>query len=460
MFNRLNLHKLRFPLFWQMMLAMSLLLCLTTVSLWSYLQFDLNQLLQEQTDTFAHTISQQAADSAAEMVMADDQMALASMLDSLVSKTQSIHSIAVFDHEQLLAQAQGNNNSEQVRSYQADILFHDILAGKIVLSLDISPISDSLIATQKALGFIFMGIGLLALGLAIVMARKLTSPLKHLQEVVKVVAEGQLNPTLPTSNNDEVGDLIHSFNHMLQGLRDKESIENKFSSYISKDIAKDILSDLHISKKPLREVTGSVLFVDIVGFTQLCEKQSPQHIADILNQYYFLLHQAAKMYRGSVDSYIGDGAMLTFGVHKEDHKHAINAICGAQIFIRLCDLMNDQRKQNQLPPLQFRLGLHCGAMLAGTIGSSERMQFTISGDTVNLAARLCDLAEPGKLLVSDNIYQHPATQQLIVTEPAHSLNVKGKARAIKCFYISRLAPKFNRLLMQQEAELKAMHAQE
>ncbi len=460
MFNHLKLHKLRFPLFWQMLLAMSLLLCLTTVSLWSYLQFDLNQLLQEQTDTFAHTISQQAADSAAEMVMADDQMALASMLDSLVSKTHSIHSIAVFDHEQLLAQAQGNNNSKQVRSYQADILFHDILAGKIVLSLDISPISDSLIATQKALGFIFMGIGLLALGLAIVMARKLTSPLKHLQEVVKVVAEGQLNPTLPTSNNDEVGDLIHSFNHMLQGLRDKESIENKFSSYISKDIAKDILSDLHISKKPLREVNGSVLFVDIVGFTQLCEKQSPQHIADILNQYYFLLHQAAKMYRGSVDSYIGDGAMLTFGVHKEDHKHAINAICGAQIFIRLCDLMNDQRKQNQLPPLQFRLGLHCGAMLAGTIGSSERMQFTISGDTVNLAARLCDLAEPGKLLVSNNIYQHPSTQQLIVTEPAHSLNVKGKSQAIKCFYISRLAPKFNRLLMQQEAELKAMHAHE
>jgi adenylate cyclase len=461
MFNRLNLHKFRFPLFWQMLLAMSLLLCLTTLSLWGYLQFNLTQLLQEQTDTFANTISQQAADSAAEMVMADDQLALASMLDNLVSKTKNIHSITLYNHEQkLLAQAQGSNNSKQVRSYQADILFHDVLAGKIVLSLDISPISDSLIATQKALGFICMGIGLLALILAIAMARKLTRPLKQLQQVVRVVAEGQLNPTLPPSNNDEVGDLVHDFSHMLQGLRDKESIENKFSSYISKDIAKDILSDLHVSKKPLRSVTGSVLFVDIVGFTQLCENQSPQHIADILNQYYFLLHQAAKMYRGSVDSYIGDGAMLTFGVHKEDQKHAINAICGAQIFIRLCDLMNDQRKQKQLAPLQFRLGLHCGTMLAGTIGSSERMQFTISGDTVNVAARLCDLADPGKLLISNNVYQHHSAQQLVITEPAQSLQVKGKANAIKCFNITRLAPKFNRLLMQQEAELKAMHANE
>ncbi len=440
---------------------MTLLLCLTIFSLWSYLQFDLNQLLQAQTDTYAQTISQQAADGAAEMVMADDQLALSSMLHGLVSKTQNIQNIAVYDEQQrLLAQAQASNKSDQVRSYRADILFHDVLAGHIELNLDISAIRESLIRTQKALAFICIGIALLALLMAIFMARKLTAPLKHLQEVVQVVAQGNLNPTLPHSNNDEVGDLIHSFRHMLQGLRDKESIEHKFSSYISKDIAQDILSDLHISKKPLREVNGSVLFIDIVGFTQLCETQSPQQIADILNQYYFLLHQAAKMYRGSVDNYIGDGAMLTFGIHKEDQKHGINAICGAQIFIRLCDLMNSQRKDQQLPLLQFRLGLHCGEMLAGTIGSSERMQFTISGDTVNLAARLCDLAEPGKLLISNAIYEHPSTEQLIVTEAARSLNVKGKSQAIKSFNIVRLAPKFNRLLMQQEAELKAMQAHE
>jgi len=444
-----------------MLLAMTVLLCLTIFTLWSYLQFDLNRLLQAQTDTFAHTISQQAADSAAEMVMADDQLALSSMLQGLVSKTQNIQNIAVYDEQhRLLAQAQVSNTSDRVRSYEADILFHDVFAGKIELSLDISAIRDSLINTQKALAFICMGIAFLALFTSIFLARKLTAPLKHLQEVVQVVAHGKLDPTLPHSNNDEVGDLIHSFRHMLQGLRDKESIEHKFSSYISKDIAQDILSDLQVSKKPLRAVSGSVLFVDIVGFTQLCESQSPQQIADILNQYYFLLHQAAKMYRGSVDNYIGDGAMLTFGIHKEDQKHSINAVCGAQIFIRLCDLMNSQRAQNSLPPLQFRLGLHCGEMLAGTIGSSERMQFTISGDTVNLAARLCDLAEPGKLLISDDIYVHPSTHQLLVTETARSLKVKGKSHSIKTFNIVRLAPKFNRLLMQQEAELKAMQVHE
>ncbi|OUR62260.1 hypothetical protein A9Q73_10510 [Bermanella sp. 47_1433_sub80_T6] len=461
MLTRLNPSKIRFPLFWQMLLAMTLLLCLTIFTLWSYLQFDLNRLLQAQTDTFAHTISQQAADSAAEMVMADDQLALSSMLQGLVSKTQNIQNIAVYDEQhRVLAQAQASKTSDRVRSYEADILFHDILAGKIELSLDISAIRDSLINTQKALAFICIGIAFLALLTSIFLARKLTAPLKHLQEVVQVVAHGKLDPTLPHSNNDEVGDLIHSFRHMLQGLRDKESIEHKFSSYISKDIAQDILSDLQVSKKPLRAVSGSVLFVDIVGFTQLCESQSPQQIADILNQYYFLLHQAAKMYRGSVDNYIGDGAMLTFGIHKEDHKHSINAVCGAQIFIRLCDLMNSQRTQNNLPPLQFRLGLHCGEMLAGTIGSSERMQFTISGDTVNLAARLCDLAEPGKLLISSDIYEHPSTHQLLVTEAARSLKVKGKSHSIKTFNIVRLAPKFNRLLMQQEAELKAMQAHE
>ncbi len=454
-----KLDKIRFPLFWQILLAMATLLCLTTGALWSYLQVNLNQLLQKQTDTFAYSITQQAADSAAEMVMADDRLALASMLENLVGKTHSIHYIGVFDESNnLLAQAQGLKKYPKapIRSYRADITFLDVTAGSIELKLDISAIRQSLLDTQQALASIAAAIAFLAFIMAIIMARKLTLPLDRLKQALQVVAKGELNPALPNKSNDEVGDLINSVSHMLQGLRDKESIEHKFSSYISKDIAKDILSNLNTSKRPLKSVNGSVLFVDIVGFTQMCEVQTPQQTADTLNQYYFLLHQAAKMYRGSVDNYIGDGAMLTFGIHSSDLKHSINAICAAQIFIRLIDLMNSQKKRQGLPSLQFRLGLHCGELLAGTVGPSERMQFTIIGDTVNLAARLCEMADPSMLMISDEIYKHPSTQGLIVTQPSRTLSVKGKAKAIKSYNIIRLAPKFNRLLMQQEAELKAM----
>lgn len=454
------LKHLRFPLFWQILLAMAVTLSLTIGIIWAYLGHNLNHLLQQQTDTFANTITQQAADSAAEMVMASDQLAIMSMLDNLVAKNTSIRQMRVFDEkQQLIAQsplAQSTMEQKHLNRYSTPILFHDVQAGSISLVLDNSAIRDSLIRTRQVLGVIVFSIGLIALIISAWLANNLSTPLKRLQKVAAEVANGNLNPQLPETKNDEVGDLVSDFDNMLQGLRDKESIEHKFSSYISKDIARGILANLHTNKSPLRNVYGSVLFVDIVGFTQLTERSKPSEITDILNHYYFILHQAAKMYRGSVDNYIGDGAMLTFGVHKEDNKHSINAICSAQIFLRLTDLMNAQRKEKGLPNLDFRLGLHCGDMLAGTIGSSERMQLTITGDSVNLAARMCEQADINKLMISDDILNHPSTHELVVTEPPKKLHIKGKSDPVNGHNVIRLAPKFNRLLMQQEAEMEAM----
>lgn len=454
---------IRFPLFWQVLLAMTLVLCLSIGVLWGYLQLNFNTLMQKQVDTFAHTITQQAASSAAELLMADDYFALSSMLENLVRGSDNITAISIQDDTNTTVALATNspingNTANEVHSinYQSDIIFHEVKAGSIQLSLDNSAISDSLTKALRALGMILIGIVFLAIVSSIIIAKKLTRSLKQLQVTTQQVAEGNLNPALPNANNNEVGDLIKSFEHMLQGLRDKESIEKKFTSFISKDIAKDILSDLDQLKKPLKSVNGSVLFVDIVGFTQLSERQSPQKIADILNQYYSLLHQVSKLYWGSVDNYIGDGAMLTFGVHVDDAKHSINAICAAKIFIRLSKAWNQQRVKHDLPELDFRLGLHCGEMLAGAIGDQGRMQFTISGDTVNVAARLCDLASPNKLMISESIYQHPACDALLITDPSESFNLKGKTHPINCFSVIALAPQFNRLLMQQENELIAM----
>lgn len=452
---------IRFPLFWQLMLAMSLLLCLTTASVWVYVSYHLNDILIKQADIYATALTQQAADSAAELVMANDQIALDAMLDNLVGQTKSLEKISVYNHlNQLLTSAKQESSGLESSDYQADILFHGVIAGRIEVSIDHGIITQSIQHLLTVLSIITITATFLAILIAVVIAQNLSAPLKHLQKVAQVVADGELNPILPENRNDEVGDLINSFKKMLKSLRDKESIEHKFSSYISKDIANDILADLSRDKKPLKTVNGSVLFVDIVSFTQLCETQPASEVADILNQYYFLLHQAAKMYRGSVDNYIGDGGMLTFGVHKNDQKHAINAVCAAQIFIRLCDIMNNQRVEKGQQPLQFRLGLHCGELLAGTIGSSERMQFSISGDTVNLASRLCELATPGQLIVSEAVFKHPSCEGLLISKGPLALAVKGKSQPILTFQINGLAAKFNRLFMQQEAEMLAMDAHE
>ena len=471
------MNSIRFPLFWQMLLSMTLVLCLSIGVLWAYLQVNFNDLMQKQIDTFANTVTQQAANSAAEMLMAEDYLALSSMLENIVHTSDNILSISIEDDlgktvaialrapeieesaKDTDSQAELNNErvlDKKSSRYSSDITFHQVTAGSIQLSIDNSAISNSLTKALSALGLILIGIISLATLSSIVIAKKLTQSLKQLQQTTKQVAQGNLSPTLPRVNNNEVGDLVTSFEHMLQGLRDKESIEKNFHSFISKDIAKDILSDLDQPKKPLKHVCGSVLFVDIVGFTELSENQTPIQIAEALNQYYSLIHQVSKIYWGSVDNFIGDGAMITFGVHNNDAKHSINAICAAKIFIRLTKALNKHRIRHNLPALNFRLGLHCGDMLAGAIGDQERMQFTITGDAVNVASRLCDIASPNKLMISECIYQHPACHDLLVTEASESFRVKGKKQPINCFNVIGLAPQFNRILMQQENELIAM----
>lgn len=450
----------RFPLFWQILLAIVTTLAISTGIIWSYLDNNLKSLLQQQTDTFAHTITQQAANSAAEMVMASDKLALNAMLDTLVASKSSIEMMAIYDDKNtLLAQSSTlvhSSNKAQLQRYATPIIFQDVQAGKLELLVDNSAITDALLQTRKVLGIIVLTMSMLALAMATWLATNLSAPLKRLQQAANEVSKGHLSPDLPETRNDEVGDLVISMDKMLQGLRDKESIEHKFSSYISKDIASGILANLHSNRTPLRNVYGSVLFIDIVGFTKFCEQVAPQEVADTLNHYYFILHQAAKMYRGTVDNFIGDGAMLTFGVHKEDSKHSINAICSSQIFLRLADIMNTQRQEKGLGKLQFRLGLHCGDMLAGTIGSTERMQLTITGDTVNVAARMCEQADKNKVLISDNVLQHSATKGLVLTENPIQLMIKGKAQALNGHHVIGLAPKFNRLLMQQKSEMEAM----
>ena len=280
---------LRFPLFWQVTLSTTLLVFLGTSTLWAYLHFNLNDVLNRQADTFGNSIARQMAESAAEIILADDHLALNAMLTNMIEQNQHILRIEVQDHTDTLISSVQNPAAEthqQVAAYQVPIRFQDVIAGTLKLRLDKSPITQSIHETIKVMSILAAVTIFLLIGFGLFFARHLTQPLKRLQSVAEQVAHGDLQPTLPKCRNDEVGDLVRSFDQMLSGLRDKASIENKFSSYISKDVADDILANLNQQRMPLRLIRGSVLFIDIVGFTSLCERTPPREVSEILNQYY------------------------------------------------------------------------------------------------------------------------------------------------------------------------------
>ena len=127
--------------------------------------------------------------------------------------------------------------------------------------------------------------------------------------------------------------------------------------------------------------------------------------------------------------------MIIFGAPQDDDQHSFNAVCCAQLLLGLVNSYNQARKEINLPTIQFRLGVHSGEMLAGTLGSDERMQYTVVGDTVNLAARLCGLAPPGKLVISDAVYQGAGGNSRLSTQEQKLLKVRGKSSEIPTYTV-------------------------
>ncbi len=148
-------------------------------------------------------------------------------------------------------------------------------------------------------------------------------------------------------------------------------------------------------------VTGSVLFCDVVGFTELAESRDPGEVGALLNDYFGYLALAAESCGGTVDKFIGDAIMIVFGVPGEDPHHALHAMTCGMLIQQLTGRINGLRRARGLDAVMLRVGVSSGPMLAGNLGSTERMQYTVVGDTVNVAARLCSMAAPGGVLVTD-----------------------------------------------------------
>ncbi len=138
---------------------------------------------------------------------------------------------------------------------------------------------------------------------------------------------------------------------------------------------------------------ASILFVDIRGFTQLSENASPEDISRLLSEFRTIISSEVEARSGIVDKFIGDAVMAVFGVPEPDQSDASNALnCALRIIAALQD-WNDERAADGLPPVMVSMGVHYGEVFSGAIGTSERLEFTVLGDTVNVAARLQELAK-------------------------------------------------------------------
>jgi len=234
--------------------------------------------------------------------------------------------------------------------------------------------------------------------LGIWLSRNLTRPMRALVAATGRVAEGDYGAQVSVQSLDEMGALAKAFNDMTRGLHLRERYRAVLNKVVSQDVAAELLKgDVELGGES-RLVT--VLFADIRGFTPLTEGMEPQEVISLLNECMEHLSRAIDAEGGVVDKFIGDAVMAVFGAPAAQDDHARRAVAAA-IRMRVgMATFNAIREARGDRPFSIGIGINTGLAVAGNMGSTNRMNYTVVGDMVNLASRLCTQARPGEILIS------------------------------------------------------------
>lgn len=299
---------------------------------------------------------------------------------------------------------------------------------------------DQALAPQRALQKTIILIGALgvvfAFGLVLFIAHRITEPLNSLIKGVQELGQGNLTYQVPVKTRDELGVLATSFNEMMHGLEEKERVTNILGKYISPEVAKKVLEnkDGVALKGEKREC--AVMFTDIRGFTALSENEPPEKIVADLNEYFTLMVDVVIKYEGTLDKFIGDAIMAVWGapVPFED-KELRSVKAGLEMQAVLAQFNKDRISKN-LIPLTMGVGINTGIVVSGNLGSDKRSDYTVIGDEVNLASRLCSVAKPGQVLISDFTYRK--LKGLVEVKTLEPVTLKGFSVPVNVYEVIKL----------------------
>ena len=236
------------------------------------------------------------------------------------------------------------------------------------------------------LGFITLDSLAIVLILAYFLSKSILVPLFNLKRAIKEVENNNLDTRVEILSNDELGDVAEGFNLMINSLKEGKKARDSFGRYVCREIRDEIIAGNPSLDGDMKRAT--LLFSDLRNFTGLVEKNHPKQVVKIINQYFNEMTLAIKDHKGVILQYVGDEIEAVFGAPIGFDDHPEMAVKAALEMRDRLEQLNEKFEQQGLEPLAHGIGIHSGAVLAGNIGSMERMSYALVGDTVNSASRI------------------------------------------------------------------------
>jgi class 3 adenylate cyclase len=240
--------------------------------------------------------------------------------------------------------------------------------------------------------------------ITVLITKSIIGPVRELLASTERVKGGDLSARVPVVSGDEIGGLARSFNEMMTGLEEREALREAFGSYVDPDVADRVLAEGQTLEGEDVELT--VMFVDMCNFTAFAERASARETVALLNELFGLVVPILARHGGHANKFIGDGVMAVFGAPNRLPDHARRAVDAAR---EIADAVDEHFGER----LRIGIGINSGPASVGSVGGGGRLEFSVIGDTVNVAARVEQLTRE----TGDTVLLTEATRAVPVYSP-------------------------------------------
>ncbi len=305
------------------------------------------------------------------------------------------------------------------------------MSGEVHLTVTKSLITDKVTEAVVTIGMILIASLIAGILLSILIVNVMVKPIGYLVKGVRAIGEGNYDVEIKLKTGDELGVLTEVFNETAKSLKEKETLKGAFSRYVSKEVMEEVLNDPSKLNLHGKRVRATMLFTDIRGFTSMSETQEPEDVVKVINEYLTVQTDKVFKHKGVLDKFVGDCVMAVFGVPVPKVDDSYRAVLTAMDIRDSVNKLNEIRKRTNQIVVGIGIGVNTGDVVAGNMGSPQKMDYTVIGDNVNLAARLEANAPAGRVFVSESTYIE--TKDRIEYVQAESIMVKGKKDPVKIF---------------------------
>jgi adenylate cyclase len=285
--------------------------------------------------------------------------------------------------------------------------------------------------------------GLISIMLIVVLIRfvsgRMVRTVQEISQAAEGVARGDYGRPLPPRGEDEMGQLIRSFNKMVEGLKERDFIQNTFGRYVDREIARELLKRPEAARLGGEKRQVAILISDLRNFTPLCESLTPEQTIQLLNHYFSHMIDAVQKHKGIIVDFFGDSLLAFFepmgnGVARSAQRALICSLDMQRALFQ----HNQDNGARGLPRLEMGIGLHVGEVVVGNIGSTTRTKYGIVGSAVNVTHRIQALAKAGEVVLSEPAYELLAEHVSISSQ--YPVMLKGIQRPVNVHVIKPSEP--------------------